>query len=74
MSGKTLASITRGRLDDWRQTLEDANATPIVMLGVGHGPTEGELHIFFPENASYNAVRNILRTALGEIEMRERPI
>lgn len=41
--------ITEERLTDWRKTLAMHNATPIVLIAIGHGERSGEVHVIRPE-------------------------
>lgn len=50
MMPMTTDDITKERLLGWRKKLSQSNATPIALLGVGHGPNQGQTVVCIPEN------------------------
>lgn len=64
-------AITRDRLEEWRQVLRSAKATPVLMVAVGHEEREGELHVLVPEDLEMPYVRAFLRAALDELRHRD---
>jgi hypothetical protein len=66
----TTAQITRERLASWAEKLKLSDATPMVLLGVGHHAHQGELVVCTlnePE-MSKTAVLAFLRGAITAIE------
>ncbi|MFQ6672948.1 MAG: hypothetical protein ACE5KY_06580 [Candidatus Tectimicrobiota bacterium] len=43
-------AITDERLAVWIEDIVEANATPVLLLAVGHEHRSGEIHLFFPED------------------------
>ena len=56
--------INRERLAAWEKTLNEKNATAMIMLGVGHDTASGELHFLIPEGIEMSKLRNFAYAAL----------
>jgi hypothetical protein len=59
--------ITRERLDEWAETLDQAHATPMLMVAVGHDEQVGEMHVIVPDGVDRDQVKIFLRAALREL-------
>lgn len=59
--------ITRKRLDEWATDLEKHHGTPVLMIGVGHDHTSGEVHIYVPKNSSGAFLEALLEGVLERI-------
>lgn len=61
-----LGEITRSRLARWTDKLDLENATPVMLLGVGHDHKSGQLVICVPDEPQFNnaLVRDFLLAAL----------
>lgn len=66
----SLADIARTRLDDWAKSMGDHNATPVCCVAIGHGPNEGELHLYTPINFSDDDLVVFLAFAFREAKKR----
>jgi len=56
--------ITEERLKSWKKKLAEANATPIILIGVGHDHKSGELVLCVPEGVSDDLLFGALVAAL----------
>ncbi|MCU1338802.1 MAG: hypothetical protein JWO19_4383 [Bryobacterales bacterium] len=65
-----IPGICYERLEEWAKQLADRNATPLLVMGLGHGPTEGELHVFTMQGLSNGELSLFLAFALREIQRR----
>lgn len=63
-------SITRDRFKRWAKLLKDHTATPVLLVAVGHGRSEGAVHVVQLEDMSPNDMLTFLRFALDTIEGR----
>lgn len=52
MTKDKAGAITRDRLARWGAILKEHVATPVLVLGVGHGPKAGELSVCCTEDMS----------------------
>lgn len=43
MTPEELEKIYAERMEQWKPAFLEKNATPVLMLGVGHGPNQGDL-------------------------------
>lgn len=59
--------ITRDRLERWIGRLDPATATPVLLIGVGHGTHSGELHVCVAEDILDAQLLYFLEFAHGEI-------
>ena len=66
----SLSDITAERLDQWEKSMGDNNATPLCCVAVGHGPNEGELHLYTPINFSDDDLVVFLAFAFKEAKKR----
>ena len=66
----TFPQITALRLRKWAKFLKEKNATPIVMVSVGHGWNSGEVIVQTTENRTDKEMYIFLKQALNEIERR----
>jgi hypothetical protein len=60
--------ITAERLDSWRKLLKEGNATPILLIGVGHEHRSGELHVVVPEGVEDDLLIGALLYALNVLQ------
>lgn len=56
-------AISEDRLKSWLDKLAQFNATPVVIIGVGHDHRSGELHVVTCENIEDAELRKILWAA-----------
>jgi hypothetical protein len=66
------AAATRAQLQDWTRRLATAQATPLVMVGLGHARRNlGALYILTPNDPSFDraTLRTVLRRALTELDV-----
>ena len=71
MSEKTKASfseITDERLGDWAKRLKASNATPLVLVAIGHEQNSGELTVCVPADVSDALVTGMLKWVIKGIE------
>lgn len=59
--------ITKERLDSWRARMKESNATPVLLVGVGHDQTSGQLVICTVEDIANDYLRSLLVFALQEL-------
>lgn len=67
MTREKTKAITRDRLFRWAARLAAQNATPILLLGVGHGEQTGDLVVLTVEDLSGEYIRGCLRFALKQL-------
>jgi hypothetical protein len=62
--------LTRQRLQAWGDRLVMVQATPLLLIGVGHGAATGELHICIPTDLPQERQRltAVLRQTLARLE------
>ena len=54
--------ITAERLEGWKKKLAADNATPLVLIGIGHEHPRGKTILCIPENGpSDREIANLLR-------------
>lgn len=66
--GMKIEEICGERLETWKQRLVKENATPVVLLAVGHGDLGGTLVVCTLDDFTNEAVRDFLRGALNQVE------
>ena len=59
--------ITRERLRDWAKLLDEAHATPALLIGLSHDEQSGAMHIWVPEDTPDELVIGWLLTAVKEV-------
>lgn len=59
--------ITKERLDSWKARMKESNATPVLLVGVGHDQTSGQLVICTVEDIANDYLRSLLVFALQEL-------
>lgn len=60
--------ITTERLRGWQKRLSDQNATPLALVGVGHGQNHGQLILCIPENGPSDAeIAGMLRSVANQL-------
>lgn len=61
--------ITKDRFERWTKRFVQASATPMLAIGVGHGPFSGNIVIVTLENEeiSMAVIRGLLRDALRQL-------
>jgi len=63
------ADITRERLRSWSKELDAENATPIALVGIGHGAQSGKVVFCVPENGISDAeVALLLHRVASQLE------
>jgi len=60
-------AITIERFEGWRKRLSEEQATPMVLVGVGHGDKAGQLVLCVPEGVDDELVVGSLRYALNAV-------
>ena len=60
--------ITKRRLNSWEEKLAEVNATPILLIGLGHDPNSGEMVVFAPEGVSDDLLIGSLLFALEQLQ------
>lgn len=73
MNEKTFAEITDERLGGWAKRLKAYNATPLVLLAVGHAQNKGELTVCIPADVPDELIAGALRWVLKGIEQGAMP-
>ena len=69
----SVASICYLRMQEWTKEMIDHNATPIFSIAMSHGPDEGTLHLYVPENLDPESLALFLAYALTEIQRKQEP-
>lgn len=64
------SDITSSRLDEWAARIQTHTATPVLLLSVGHGQHEGELHICSTDDAPDEHLVYFLQFALEQLVAR----
>ncbi len=60
--------IANARLESWKHKLADFNATPLVLIGVGHEHKSGELVVCVPNNVEDDLLIGALVFAINAIK------
>lgn len=63
-------AITEERLKKWAEVLEQDHCTPALLIGIGHGPTSGQMHLIIPENVTPRMALSWLAYAVLEMDKR----
>jgi hypothetical protein len=69
MKPEDLREINRSRLEEWGQTLNEEYATPMLLIGVGHGPALGSVHVMVPDGVSSHDLIVLLNSAATKIAL-----
>ena len=64
----SVPDICHLRMQEWTKEMVDQNATPVFSLAIEHGPKEGKLHLYVPENLDNEALALFLAYSLAEIQ------
>lgn len=67
MTSETIRRITVERLDGWAARLVQEHATPMLLMGIGHDHTSGQVVICCVEDSSDEIIRGALRKALHDL-------
>jgi hypothetical protein len=62
--------INAHRLREWQHVLSENNATPLLLIGVGHDERSGEFHLLVPDGVSRDSVMAVLTTVLEALSHR----
>ena len=68
MNPEVRALITDQRLAAYRRRMLETNSTPIICIGVGHGPQRGQLVVCTLEDLSDGQVGAFLRGAAAMLD------
>lgn len=68
----SVPAICHLRMQEWTKEMVDHNATPIFSIAMSHGPEEGKLHLYVPENLRDEDLALFLAYALNEIQKKGR--
>jgi len=60
--------INNDRLKSWRDKLNAAHATPIIILGIGHDHVEGKTMLIAVENLTDEQIKDFLWNAYHSIK------
>jgi hypothetical protein len=60
--------INNDRLKSWRDKLNAAHATPIIMLAIGHDHVEGQVHLVAIEKLNNEQIKQFLSNAYHSIK------
>jgi hypothetical protein len=60
--------ITAERLASWRDRLKEENATPMVLIGVGHDHKSGQIVLCVPEGVDDDLLIGSLAYALNALQ------
>lgn len=71
MTEQRIRAIVEDRLRLWTEVLVPRLTTPVVLVGVGHGPNSGVLHVETVEEISDRDVRYFLQFAERQIAKRK---
>lgn len=63
----TTEEITRERFASWTKRMSEQHSTPMLLLGVGHDHTSGQLVVLVPEEVTNADVRRLLLYALRKL-------
>jgi len=77
MPHDAIAAANAERLQGWAHRLTEAEATAVVLVGIGQGATNGgTIHIIVPEHDLFDRVmiRALLREALADLERRQQEV
>jgi hypothetical protein len=58
--------ITLERLARWRRMLDKAQATPVLVLGIGHA-ADSEVHVLVPDDVDTLTVIGLLQLAIKQL-------
>lgn len=59
-------AINKERLSGWEKKLNEARATAMIVIGVGHDENAGQIHFIVPEGVSMDSLRNFAYAALSK--------
>jgi hypothetical protein len=63
----TFPEITQERFANWADKLNQSNATPVVLVAVGHEQNSGEVVICVPENVEKIELLALLNYTIQEL-------
>lgn len=66
MDGERIAQITAAPFAAWAKVLSAHQATPTIVVGMGHNEHEGELYVFTPSAATAENTADLLAHATEE--------
>ncbi len=67
-SDTPIEETTAGRLESWRKRLKENHATPLLLIGVGHGERSGQLVICVPEGVDDDLLLGSLLFAIETLK------
>ncbi len=70
-SRKDLQALNAERLRQWAETLTEADASAIVVLGVGLGDPPGRVEVLSPEGVSVPDILRLLLHAANTVAVQE---
>ncbi len=70
MDNLGVSKVCHERMADWVEELVEANCTPVLLVGVGHGKQRGQVHIFTPDAVPEKALVMVLSLASLELKRR----
>lgn len=62
--------ITAKRLNDWSKRLAEEHATPLMLIGIGHDHTSGQIALCIPEGIDMEILRTHLEFVLHNLSQR----
>ena len=71
VNGVNVEEICKERIKMWMGKMVEVNATPVLMVGVGHGGPCGRVIVCALDDVSDDMMAFFLREALNQIELKK---